>query len=330
MTEQQIPEVVEHDDRSELAHDSDGTTWWQESVVVAWHDDAAGLGGIVRIGHEPHFEGGIAVVTGGVVTDEGTSFRRNAAAPLTDADRPELGFGGLGGAWRIEYDGRARLRAQEDGLEVDLVVEDFYPRVDFFPKSAGSLVDEFASNHFETSGRITGTVVLDGREHAIDGLCHRDHSWGVRRWETILNHRWTPVVFGPDLSLGTIVWHAVDGSLGGYGYVVRDGVVTRTSDVHVGVRIEADGITSRAGTATLVLPDGERLVVDLRAGEGLLNEHHDVAWIDAIGRAELDGRVGFGDLEISTNPRAGRGPITTYLGGRTDEGLRRASSTTAA
>jgi hypothetical protein len=321
MTEQQIPDVVEHDERSEWAHESDGTEWWQESVALAWHDPSAGIGGFFRIGHEPHHEGGIAVITGGVVADDGRGFRRNATNPLTGADRPATGFAARGGTYRHEYDRGLRFRVEDDGCTADLAMEDFYPRTDFFPKDAGSLVDEIASNHFETSGRVTGTVTLGDRSYAIDGLGHRDHSWGVRRWETILNHRWTPMVFGPDLSLGAIVWHAADGSIGGFGYVVRDGEITRTSDVRVVVELEADGITAGGATTTIVLPDGERFEARLTPAGGVLNEQHGVAWVDAVGRAELGGRTGFCDVEMSTNPRAGAGPVTAFLGGQTREGL---------
>jgi hypothetical protein len=38
-----------------------------------------------------------------------------------------------------------------------------------------------------------------------------------------------------------------------------------------------------------------------------------VACVDAICEVELDGRVGFCDLEVSTNPRAGSGRITAAV-----------------
>src|SRR5919197_875284 len=103
-----------------------------------------------------------------------------------------------------------RYRVADEDCQLDLAVEDFYPRTDFFPPDAGTLVDDFASSHYETSGRVTGTVVLGGVTYEVDGLGHRDHSWGTRRWDTLLNHRWVPGTFGPDLSFGSIAWHRVD------------------------------------------------------------------------------------------------------------------------
>ena len=55
----------------------------------------------------------------------------------------------------------------------------------------------------EASGRINGTVQIGGRHHEIDGLYHRDHSWGLRRWDTLRSHRWVAGAFGPDLAFGT-------------------------------------------------------------------------------------------------------------------------------
>ncbi len=306
-------ETVVHPVSSEYRHASDGTEW---SVVLTWNDPVAGIGGCWRIGREPEHAGGIAVVTGGVVTvDRGPAFRRNATNLLGKGDVREHGFGARGGAYAFTYDGtRTRVTAQDGPLEVDLFFEDFYERTDFFPKSAGSLVEEFASNHFATSGRVVGHVTLDGRTYAVDGLGHRDHSWGVRRWNTILKSPLGPCTFGHDLSMGTLVWHAVGGSLGGFAYVVRDGVVTKAADVDVVVHMHHDGVGFRSGELVITLPDGERHEVTCAPLEGLVNEHHDVAWLDGVGVATLaDGRRVFCDLEVSTNPRAGRGPLTSAL-----------------
>lgn len=323
-------DFAQHDERSEWPHDSDGPESWQESVALAWGDRDAGIGGFVRIGHEPHYEGGIAVVTGGVVTSTGTAFRRNAVSRLGDADLLHTGFGARDGSYRIIYEDGLRYTAEDGPLKLDLRVSEFYDRIDFFPEDAGSLVDEIASSHFETSGQITGWVELDGTRFEVDGLCHRDHSWGTRKWDTILSHRWCPMTFGPDLSIGGIVWHSADGVIGDFGYVVRDGQVTRAQAVEVVLQLEADGVSYRGGTVTVTLPDEERLEVVVRTMDQLVNDHHGVVWLAGIGEAELDGRVGFCDLEASNNARAGRQPLTTTLRAIKDDGLRIPERQTAA
>lgn len=316
--------TIQHDAGSELRQVPEGDEWWQDSAFLTWYSRAAGIGGVTRIGHEPNHRGGIAALWSGVVTRDGRRFRRNAATPLTDSDRPDGGFGALGGRHQLTHDGRLHYRVDDDGCQIDLTVEDFYPRTDFFPQTAGTLVDDFASSHFETSGRVTGSVVLDGQRYEVeDGLCHRDRSWGIRRWDTLLNHRWMPGTFGPELSFGSISWHAVDGTLRQFGYVVRDGKVVQADEVDVTVVMEADGISYRGGATTWTFPDGERFTVDCSPIDATLSEHHGVACIDAICEVELDGRVGFCDLEVSTNPRAGTGPVTAALRANMVDGVSR-------
>jgi hypothetical protein len=313
--------VLEHDETSELPQAPTADEWWQDSAFVAWHAHEAGIGGVFRIGHEPNHAGGISALWFGLVTRDGTRFRRNTTNVLGPADRRADTFGALDGAYQISYDGRLRYRVDDDGCKLDLEVEDFYPRTDFFPPDAGTLVEDFASSHFEASGRISGSVVLGGTSYEVDGLCHRDRSWGVRRWDTLLNHRWVPGTFGPDLSFGSIAWHGVDGTVRQYGYVVRNGEVVHALDVDTVVYMEPDGTTYRGGQVIWTLPGDEELVIDCAPVDAVLSEHHGVACVDAFCEVRHDGRVGFCDLEVSTNPRGGVGPITAALRATRVDGL---------
>jgi hypothetical protein len=254
----------------------------------------------------------------GVVTAGGTRFRRNAALSYRPEDRLPDGFA-AGPAYQMTFDPRPRLRVKEEGCELDLLVEDYYPRTDFFPKDT-MMSDEFAGHHYEASGRITGTAVLGGAIYEVDGFAHRDHSWGVRRWDTLLSHRWVSGTFGPALSFGSVVWHAVDGSLVQVGYLVRDGEVSY-ADVDVVVHMEADGLTHRGGDVTWHTADGGELVLHPRAVDGVLSMHRGVACVDTICEVEHDGLIGSCDFEISTNPRAGGGPVLTVLRAVAEDGL---------
>jgi hypothetical protein len=315
--------VVQHGPEDELRQQPEADEWWQDSAFVVWHADEAGIGGVMRIGHEPNHAGGIAALWFGLVTRDGTRYRRNTTNLLTDADRRPDGFGALDGRYQLVYDDRLHYRVDDEDCRVELEIEDFYPRTDFFPADAGSLHEEFASNHFEASGRITGTVELDGRAYEVDGLCHRDRSWGLRRWDTLLNHRWIPGTIGPELSFGSIAWHAVDGTIRRYGYVVRDGEVVHADEIDIVVHMEADGATYRGGVATWTFGDAEPLVLECRPYDGVVFSHHGVTSVDAICPIEIDGRRGFCDLEVSTNPRAGTAPLTAALRANLTDGLSR-------
>src|SRR3546814_13086182 len=155
----------------------------------------------------------------------------------------------------------------------------------------GSLSRSFAANHFEAAGEVKGEARIGGKRIAIDGLCYRDHSWGVRDWSAaLLTHRWFTGTFGPALSFGLTTWHDADGIMSSFGFVVREGVVTYTQDIDVVVYMEADGITHRGGPITLTLSDGDVYRVDCRAVDGAVFVRGAIACVDII-RAEAR-RVG--------------------------------------
>jgi hypothetical protein len=132
-----------------------------------------------------------------------------------------------------------------------------------------------------------------------------------------------PGTFGPELSFGCIAWNGVDGSLRQFGYVVRHGEVSVAERVDIAVTMEADGVTYRAGSSRWWLPGGELLEIDAAPYDGVISEHHSVGVVDAICELEREGRTGFCDLEVSTNPRAGRAPIATAVRANNADGLTR-------
>jgi len=286
----------------EGSHSPGPDPWWQESVFVHWYDAATKVGGVHRIGHEPHANGGEAAVQC-FVFDAHSSYRRVGRVPLLPAET-ERGFRAAGSTWDMEND-LPRVRVKEEGLELDLRIDNFYPLTDFFP-SSGSMVDDFAKHHYETSGRATGTASINGREYTVDALCHRDHSWGPRRWDMLLSHRWVSGSLGPELSFGSMAWHAIDDSTVSIGYIVRNGELILAESVDIVTFMETDAMTHRGGILTLNLPGGEQLRAHCTVVNGVVTTNHGVYWVDSLCEVTLDdGRTGFCDFEISTNPRAG-------------------------
>jgi hypothetical protein len=60
------------------------------------------------------------------------------------------------------------MRSNEPGVRVDLVIDNFYPLTGFFPLSS-SMAQDFAKDHYETSGRIRGSARIDGRGFDVNG-----------------------------------------------------------------------------------------------------------------------------------------------------------------
>jgi hypothetical protein len=309
------------EEHAELPHPPENHELWQESIALVWYDSRGGIGGYLRIGHEPNCGGGVAVLGFGVLTREGSRYRRSGTSVLTDADRLANGFAARDGAYQAFYDGGLMVRVDDQDCRLEFDLEDFYPRTDFFGAAAGAVRD-LAPNHFETSGRIRGTAVLADQRYEVDGLFHRDHSWGIRHWDSFLSHRWVVGSFGPELSFGLVTWHARYGVLRRFGYVVRNGELVAADDVDIVLQLEPDGTTYRGGTASWVMP-GDRLTLECSVLDAIVVERHGACWVDAICEIEHAGRTGFCCLEASTNPRAGTAPIQTALRAAMDDGLSR-------
>ena len=106
-----------------------------------------------------------------------------------------------------------------------------------------------------------------------------------------------------------MAWHAVDNSIVKIGYVVRDGELILAKSVDV---VDAHGgrrphPPRRRGPWELA--DGSSLHAKCTVVNGVVTGNHGVVWIDSLCEVVLDdGRTGYCDFEMSTNPRAGTRP----------------------
>jgi hypothetical protein len=310
-------------DSDEMPHSPSDHPSWQESVLIHWFDRNAGIGGLQRIGHEPHRNGGQAVLWSNVFTTDGVRYRRcHEGVPFVAGDQFPDGFG-AGPTHRFWFDGNPRWSVREEDIAVELEVHNLFPVLDVIHGDMGTLSESFAANHFEAAGRILGHAEIAGRRIEIDGFCYRDHSWGVRDWSTaLLTHRWITGTFGSQLSFGLTTWHGADGKLSKFGFIVREDEVIYTEDVDVVMFMEADGITHRGGEATFRLPDGKEYLIRFRAVDGAIFMRGAIACLDVMCEAECDGMIGYCDGEISTNPRLGNAPITLAMRADIGDGLR--------
>jgi hypothetical protein len=172
---------------------------WQESMVLLWWDAKNAVGGYFRIGHEPNFNGGEAVIWTAIFTPDGAFFR-NAELPLTEADKSPGGLAAGGGAASYRYDDHCIWRIQEPGIELTLEVEDFHAAIDGYLRDGARHIAGIQSNHVEVSCRVTGHLAIHGKHFNVDGLAMRDHGWGPRDWKSMLAHRWTVGTFDRERS----------------------------------------------------------------------------------------------------------------------------------
>lgn len=310
-----IPAFTEQDDRPHQAGDD---PLWQESSLFVWHDLAAGVGGFWRIGQEP-----VAGATNscfGVFTAAGLRFRSNVSGvALSTADRGEAHMG-WGPHLNVEFDGGAKITANFPDCEAELHFADFHPRFDYHAIAMPGRQLSGAANHFEVSGRMTGTIRIGDQNLTVNALGYRDRSWGIRDWSQTRGTRWWPCVFGPDLT--THVIHLVrDDAVLKVGYVWRDGQTIAIVDSDVVVGLESDALTPRWGKGTLTLANGETLSIACDRADGIVMHVRGYTAVETIGTATLGARRGMSNLEVCTNAAGGRLPPLFASGSNLHDGL---------
>jgi hypothetical protein len=311
--------------KDEGSHPFGQEPWWQESVFLFWYDLKAGAGGMHRIGHEPHLRDGSVVLYNYFFTSDDAIYKNTQILPIRSDDRFANGFGG-GPSCRFEYDGRPIWTFDDEHASGRLEFEDHHPPIDLFPQNAGTVADDFAKNHLEASGRVTGRVTIGGKGFTIDAVGFRDHSWGVRVWPSLLTHRWVAGVFGPSHSFCALSWLGEDGTLRKFGFLIRGEKVIYANDVDIVTAIEVDGVTHRGGKVRMALANGELAEVTVEPlAKGILSFHHNVAMFDMLCRATMGEHVGICDFETTNNSQQGAKRPTNLIRGVIDNGFYPAS-----
>jgi hypothetical protein len=308
-------------DADEGLHPTGDSPLWQESVLLHWYDREQGIGGFHRLGHEANNQGGRAAVWSFLFDCSGWQYRRCGDVPLQAADRYAGGFSAAP-ALRFRFERGTAYWDIEDGpLRALLVCENLFPVVNPFPKADEVATQRFP-NHFEVAGRVTGEVTYEGRRVAIRGFGYRDHSWGARDWSRGMpNHRWFTGTLGGEISFAAITAQAPTGRLTRVGYVHRGGHMIHATAVDVVAHIEPDGLTHRGGELTLTLPDSEIVHVKFKARAGVVFQRGNVVMVETICDAEGHGLKGYCDAEMSSNPRAGSGPVLLALNATIQDGF---------
>jgi hypothetical protein len=302
-------------------HPASDNPLWQESVLLHWYDREQGVGGWHRIGHEANNQGGRAAIWSFLFDRSGWQYRRCGEVVLGGGDRSATGFG-AGPALRFSYEAGAAHWFVNDGpVRAHVICTNLFPIVDPFPKSDAVAAKRFP-NHFEVAGRVSGEVSHDGRTLAVNGYGYRDHSWGARDWNNGMpNHRWFTGTLAGELSFAAITAQAPSGAISRVGYVHRKGQLLHATAVDVVAHMEPDGITHRGGELTLTLPGNEIVHVSFKARAGVVFQRGSVVMVEMMCDAQGRGLLGYCDAEISSNPRAGKGPVLQALNATMHDGI---------
>jgi hypothetical protein len=303
---------------------------WQESAYLAWRDPRSGLGGNHRIGNEPNR--GTANLWCGLYHQDGTRFRCNGEGLPQVVLHAAAGQTGLcAGPQRIFHDGE-RLRfvldadadgdGDGDGCRADLVIADegdrSYANATTFSGPSGATGTIF-SNNFHVACRVSGTVELDGRRtEVVDAPAWRDHSWGVRRWDSFVSSR----SFGGSSGTGGDALHfrfaSMVGSNGSFfriGALSRGDDKIRVADAAMLVHVGDDSVSCPSAEVRYTLEDGGTAVVRIETIGGMIGVTAQRYGWESVGDVTVDGVAGgWGFLETTLNARNGAAPPGFVLG----------------
>ncbi|MEO6317616.1 MAG: hypothetical protein ABIP36_02420, partial [Acidimicrobiales bacterium] len=174
------------DDDERLHPVADASLHWSDSLYFNAWDPSTSTFVMTRIAvlaNRGRVTGGMIVWVDGELT---YGYGRELdAVPPTDWD--VMATDGLtyrmlqaGQAWAVQLaDGETRAHLEWHGLS---------PATSYDAHPAGPLPKAVAWGHYEQSCRVTGDLIVDGRNVAFDGLGQRDHSWGFRHWAGL--HQW--------------------------------------------------------------------------------------------------------------------------------------------
>lgn len=295
---------------------------WQESVYLAWRDQTSGLGGNHRIGNETNRA--TANLWCGVYHDSGLRFRCNDE----DLALQRLDERGLvAGPQRLFHDGdQLRFALDTDECRVDLEIIDdhaslHWANANAFKGGTGASGEIF-SNNFHLFCRVRGSVVLGDRSADVDGWAWRDHSWGVRRWDSFLASRSFGGSWGTEVQFryGSMV--GANGSFMRHGSLVRDGGELPVVSAEMLVSVDDDAVRCPAAEVRYHLESGETTVVRIDTIGGMVGATRERFGWEAIGDVSVDGEAGgWGFLEVNNNPRHGAQPPAFVLGHGLTNGL---------
>ena len=146
--------------------------------------------------------------------------------------------------YRVDYVGSDNTEIHVDFTALmepfDIHDPDHSPKAqqDKAAQAAGSGLGEAYGGHFDLTGRVTGSLILRGKEYKVDCVETMDHSWGLRPENDLHPMGWMHAHFGPDLTIHWINTWDLDQPIDSqhalaHGYVLEHGQVYGLTDIKI-------------------------------------------------------------------------------------------------
>ncbi len=235
---------------------------WQESTLVALVDPQRGLAAFHRIGIHPNRKEASLYswtqVEGKIVSRAKRTGLPIPTGPLTGASLEGVTF-------QTPNPLRScRIQVDRDGIRTDLLFESFTGPVQMNMDVAGATI---GAGHYDSLGRVTGSIEANSVSHPFDGVGFLDHSWGARDGGSILAHRWIMAVLDAANHVNTFPTWGPKGRVM-LGYMVLDGVFSYVADVRSELYVADDHLSINGIRANITDKLGRTLAIEGRqAGE---------------------------------------------------------------
>jgi hypothetical protein len=203
---------------------------YSESKWFSFYDETNDIWVSSRMGLEPNKNKAnrwlVAAVQGKIIIND-----LNGDLELPEENWNNIAAGGLEYSTRkpmSEYGIKFNL----GDISADIHWEALTPVFDYKDCYA-PMPPSLAAEHYEQSGKISGTMRVSGTHYKVGGTGHRDHSWGVRHWEGFRS--WVAFMghFGPDYFFHLEQFHEQSTGLSWHGFIYRDGENLAVKHVHM-------------------------------------------------------------------------------------------------
>ncbi|MDB5577855.1 MAG: hypothetical protein JWR80_3031 [Bradyrhizobium sp.] len=217
---------------------------------------------------------------------------------------PEMDFGDWNiDGFTVRHDlkfGSCDVLWDSPEAKFDLKFEAFHPPYAYGANKDGC-PSYTATDRIEQSGTLKGTITVGGKTHVVDGLGHRDHSWGTRDWGAFQHYNW----FEGQTADGVAVhfWRFIAlGQIHLRGYVFKDDLLAEVTDVDFQMTY-SDDLWQQKMVATISDEAGREteVIADFYTHYTLIPS--DVLHLrEGAARTTYDGRPGIGWMECAWAP----------------------------
>jgi hypothetical protein len=278
------------------AHASGPEENWQESWGFAWHDPIRKAGGLHHL-HQWRNRGYADVWSWTVLEGRLVGQYQNLRLPLPDADYPHWECGGQ----RVTTHGsrHCSLRAEYPDVVASVDYEAAHAPSVYSPAEADGI--HWGKSHWESIGRVAGSITVAGETTQVSGLAFQDHSWGPRHWVDALSHRWLFAGFGASLCISATVTVTEHGPRPlPWGYVYDNGEAHQIEAVTTGARMADDGHSPAGCDTRIWTKDGIGYHVTGQVHTAVPSSHEEGFWMtDGLCVFECGGRLGAGIYEVA-------------------------------